>query len=108
MLNFRITEAGHRRGFTPGHLGFIPGFLSPLDQRPAREQINEAYRHGGGWRPFNGFVVQSDGTSIKYPGDPAYPCLAEAKLREETIRYYDSSWVGIFQPDGSAEFSRLD
>jgi hypothetical protein len=43
-----------------------------------------------------------------YPGDPPMPALAETRLREETIRVYDCSWVAIIQPDKRFEVCRLD
>lgn len=82
-------------------------FLSEHDPRPAAEQIDDNYAHGGGWSPFKGFTVLEDG-SIQYPGDPAHPILAETRLRDEIIRFYDSSWLMIMQPDGSYEISRID
>lgn len=91
---------------TAEHLGFIPYFFSNGDPRPAREQIDSNYQHGGGWRPFKGFKMGERG--ITYPGDPMMPLLAEAKLGKETIRIYDCAWVAIVQEDGSFEISRID
>lgn len=93
-----------------GHLGHIPEFLSERDARPAREQFDLAYRHGGGWSPMKEWERAGQGTnySIKYPGDEAMNPLAITRLREETICFYEHSWVGIFQPDGKFEISRMD
>jgi hypothetical protein len=91
---------------SPEHLGFIPSFLNEDDPRPAREQIDANYRHGGGWSPFVGFAMTRD--VLCYPGDPPMSALAETKLREETIRVYDYSWVAIVQPDGTWEVACLD
>jgi hypothetical protein len=88
-------------------LGFIPSMLSASDPRPAREQLNAAYGHGGGWDPFVGFEMNPDG-SLHYPGDPPVLALAEAKLRDETIRFYEYEWVAVIQPDGSFEVCRMD
>jgi hypothetical protein len=85
-------------------LGYIPSFLDENDPRPAAKQIDTAYV--GGWQPFPGFTMVDNG--LRYPGDPLTPLLAETKLRDETIRFYDCSWVAIVQPDGSYEISRLD
>lgn len=41
---------------TPEMLGLIPSFLSESDPRPAREQFDENYQHGGGWRPLPNFT----------------------------------------------------
>lgn len=89
-------------------LGLLPTFWSELDPRPAKVQANLAYAHGGGWQPFNGFRVASDGSSLSYPDVRPLLLLAEAKLRDETIRLYECSWVSITQPDGSVEIARMD
>ena len=88
-------------------LGFIPMFLNERDPRPAREQMNSNYSHGGGWRPLQGFKMLSNG-NLKYPGDPEYLLLFETKLRNETIRFYTSEWLAIIQEDGSFEASRVN
>lgn len=91
---------------TPEMLGWIPFFLSEDDPRPAREQFDENYRHGGGFRPLPGFTMSAE--ALHYPEDPPFALLAETKLRDETIRFYNGSWVAIVQPDGSYEVARLD
>lgn len=102
MIKFDLKYRG-----AEDYLGYIPGFLSESDTRPAREQFNDGYAHGGGWMPFNGFRMHPNG-NIQYPGDPETKLLAEAKLRDETIRVYEHAWVAIVQPDGSFEVSRMD
>ena len=87
-------------------LGFLPGMLSETDPRPAREQLDANYAHGGGWRPLPKFTITDKG--LVYPGDPPLPLLAEALLRDELIRVYVHSWVAVIQPDGSYEVSRMD
>lgn len=103
MLKFEMKHPE----MTEEHLGLIPMFLSPYDPDPAAKQINDNYQHGGGWRPFQGFIMLPDG-GIRYGKDPVLQVLAEAKLRDEIIRFYDSAWVSITQPDGSYEISRVD
>ena len=88
-------------------LGFIPHWLNEADARPAAEQLNENYSHGGGWRPFDGFELLPDG-SIQYPGDPPYRPLAEILFRRERIVFFAHSWIMIVQPDGSFEICRMD
>lgn len=88
-------------------LGDIPLWLSSDDPRPAKEQIDTAYRHGGGWDPFPGFRLLDD-NSLKYPGDPPTMPLAQTKLRDELIVFYDFSWLAIIQPDRSFEVCRVD
>jgi hypothetical protein len=89
-------------------LGFIPEFLNDLDPRPAREQFNESYAHGGGWRKFDGFEMDPKDHGITYPGDPTYMPLASLTLRDETIFIYPHAWVAIVQPDGTYEIARMD
>lgn len=89
-------------------LGFIPDFLSELDERPAKEQINENYAHGGGWLPLTGWSFDPDTLIMQYPEDPPYKPIAMAKLREERIILYPYSWVAIVQPDNTFEMARLD
>jgi len=88
-------------------LGYVPDFLNDQDPRPAKEQIDANYGHGGGWNSFPGFTMLPNG-SLSYPGDPPIPVLAETKLRDETIRFYEHAWLAIIQPDGSYEISRVD
>lgn len=94
------------RDARPEHLGYLANFLDERDPRPAREQLDAAYRHGGGWVRFEGFTMLEDGLS--YPGDPTMVLIAETKLRDETIRFYNGSWVAIVQSDGSYEIARMD
>ena len=102
MIDFTMK---HPRA-TIEHLGFIPMFFDEHDPAPAREQIDDRYRHGGGWRVHKGWTMSEEG--IFFPGDPIMPVIAEAKLRDETIRVYDMAWVAIIQPDGTFEVARID
>lgn len=103
MINFILK---HPRAHDE-MLGAIPQFLSADDPRPAAEQFNERYSHGGGWAPMSGWTMLEDG-SIKYPGDPAYPVLASAQFGREVVLVYQYAWVAIVQPDGTFEISRMD
>jgi hypothetical protein len=94
-------------GGTLDHVGILPLWLDPEDPRSAKEQLDEHYRHGGGWQPFEGFKLMKD-SSIKYPGDPAHKPLAMMKLRDEVILVYPHSWVLILQKGGSFEICRMD
>lgn len=92
-------------------VGFLPGFLDENDSRPAVEQINTAYSHGGGWMDFKGFeLVGGDGKpySLKYPGDPLTHELSRANLRKEKLVFFEHSWLAVIQPDGSFRVARLD
>ena len=92
-------------------LGLIPSFFHDNDPRSAREQIDDRYAHGGGWRPIKGFRLLPSRTIQYYdaegPEEPL-PVLAYCHLRDEVICFYAHCWVAIIQPDGSFEVSRLD
>lgn len=92
---------------THEHLGLIPYMLDPDDRRPAREQFDENYQHGGGWRPFKGHTLMPN-DDLQYPDDPPLKPLAEMRLRNERILMYEFGWVVIIQPDGSYETCRMD
>jgi len=87
-------------------VGIIPLFLLDSDPRPAKEQFDERYSFGGGWRPMSGWTLS--GNRIKYPGDPPYSPVAGCIFRTETIYVYPHAWVAIVQSDGSFEVSRMD
>lgn len=93
--------------FQQEDLGLIPFFLSNLDLRSAKEQIEANYAHGGGWNPQTEFEMIS-GNRLKYPGDPIMKPLAKAQLREETIFFYEHAYLAIVQTDGSFEAARVD
>ena len=92
---------------TPDMLGLIPHFLDAGDARPAHEQLDANYQHGGGWRPMPGFKLGHQMT-LRYPGDPALQPLAVMRLRQEEIYMYPHGFVAIVQPDGSFEAARMD
>jgi hypothetical protein len=103
-----MTWIGLHPDFTPDDLGFLPGFLSIDDPRPAKEQIDANYRHGGGWNAQPGFTLHEDG-SLHYPGDPPLKPLAMTQLREELIMFYPHDYVAIVQLVGrSFEAARID
>jgi hypothetical protein len=90
-------------------LGLIPYFIHDDDEDTAAKQF--AKRYVAGWKPRPGFIMKAN--SLIYTannGDRDVPLrlIAEAKLRDETIRFYDSAWVAVVQPDGSFEVSRMD
>jgi hypothetical protein len=108
-LRLEIHEIVLYGNATPDVVGMIPDFLDYEDPRPAAEQFNERYAHGGGWRPHNmtKFKLLKDG-SIKYPGDKAMKPRAAWQFRDERIIVYDMALVLILQKDGSFEISRMD
>lgn len=94
-------------------IGYLGLMLDDENPKPAREQFNDAYQHGGGWQPFEGFKMAED-SSIQYgdpnepDADPPYVPIARAKLRDEKIIMYPHGWVAIVQPDGTYEIARMD
>jgi hypothetical protein len=93
--------------------GILPEFLDQNDPRPAREQFNERYAHGGGWSPSKGWQLLKDDSiyyskSVEEGEDPRHPPLARIKFRDESIVIYDHAWVAIIQKDRSFEVSRMD
>jgi hypothetical protein len=101
-----IWEPKHPQS-SADHLGLLPTMVSSFDPHPAVEQLDASYAHGGGWRPFPGFTMKPNG-NLAYKGDPDTPLLWEAKLRDETIRVYESAWVAVVQPDGAFQVCRMD
>jgi hypothetical protein len=91
---------------TPDHLGVLPEMLSENDPRPAKEQFNEHYRHGGGWSPLPNMTMLN--YVLHYPGDPPFRPFAMACLRDEIILFYDHAIVAVVRPDGSFEACRMD
>ena len=90
-------------------IGFLGGMLDEDDPRPAKEQFDANYQHGGGWQRFDGHTFGGlDNPSLKYPGDPVLYPVARAKLRDESIFLYPYSWVCIVQPNGDYEVARMD
>ena len=74
----------------------LPDFIDQNDPRPAREQFDANYAHGGGWHPIEGFIHRK-GVTIEYPGDPPYHPIAMWPLRNELIVVYRYGLVAIFQ-----------
>jgi hypothetical protein len=89
-------------------LGYLPLFLNDDDQRPAVEQLDANYRHGGGWRPMQGWTFDPKTLAIRYPGDPTLKPIAEMRLRKERILVYPHDWVVVVQPDNSFQIARMD
>ena len=91
-------------------VGYIPQFFNDEDERSAKEQVNRAYAHGGGFQPFEGFTLNSPerDASLSYPDDPPMKEVSRTKLRDETIILFQHAWLAIVQPDGSFEVARID
>jgi hypothetical protein len=103
MIHFELL---HPR-VTEWHIGYLSTMLGADDPRPARQQLDEHYQHGGGWRPMAGFqLTRSNG--LKYSGEPILRPIAQAQLRDEHILLYPHDWVAIVQPDRRFEVCRMD
>lgn len=102
MLNFTNMSA----------VGLIPTFLDTFDPRPAREQLDRNYRHGGGWFALDSFDIRDafipGRAKLIYPGDSPMREISRAQLRDETIIVFQYAFVAIVQADGSFEVSRMD
>ena len=94
--------------FNPEQLGFIPSFLDDEDPRPAAEQLDANYQHGGGWRPLSGWGFNKRTLELTYPGDPPVKPIAFTTLRREKILFYPYAQVMVLQPDMTFEVSRMD
>jgi hypothetical protein len=91
-----------------GLTGYLPYMFSADDPRPAREQINQRYAHGGGWEPQDGFDLDVDTLVARYPGDPPFHAIAFAMLQREMIVLFEHEYLAIVQPDGSFEMARVN
>ena len=97
-----------REGHRPEELGIVPFMIDQTDPRPAREQFDANYRHGGGWRPIEGFTLNPDG-SLSYPGDPDLEPFAMMPLHDdETILFYPYALVAILRNGHKPEVARMD
>ena len=101
--------------FKPAYpAGLLNMMLETEDDRPAKEQFDERYAHGGGWSSFGGDKwtidkpLSKEAVTLTYDGDEAYPELARATMRDETVILFESSWVAIIQPDATFEVARMD
>jgi len=112
-LDWHLNEVMEKRfGFNAciEAMGLIPMMLTEADIRPAYEQLNERYAHGGGWNPqLPGKWVLDQDSNLRFPGDPAMQPIASANLHgAETILIYPHAWVCIVQRDGSFSVARMD
>jgi hypothetical protein len=89
------------------NLGLLPDIVSSKDPRSVKEQIEDKYRHGGGWRPINNFTMR--GQILYYPGDPPFKPNAYIQIRDELVIFYQmGSLLAVIQKDSSFEVTRVD
>lgn len=123
MLEFKLLDPR----VTEDHLGLIPQFLWDSDPRPAIEQIDERYAHGGGWRPMDKFLplgvynfAEGVAPKLRYPGDPPFQPYAMAVLHgaenrvypdgveQEVFVIYEYAICAIFRAGELHSVARLD
>jgi hypothetical protein len=92
----------------PVDLGYLPDILLADDPRPVREQLDDRYRHGGGWHEQPPGFKLGPGMILKWPGDPPYPPLAATLIGDELVVFYPHAFLAVFQPDGSFSVTRVD
>lgn len=95
----------------PETLGDLPNIFLSDDPRPAKQQANERYRHGGGWQQQQGWKFNKVTKQISYPGDAPLSWLAMTALplSHEIVALYPHDYVIIVRDgDGSFEVARMD
>jgi hypothetical protein len=130
MIEFQYLEAAKHYYMEPAGenaVGLVCDFFDVNDTRPAKEQLDDRYSHGGGFDPLRGFIMLIDG-SIMYPdysednedGDDELdkdedevegeilPVLATATLHGERINIYPGGYLAIIQSNGDFAVTRCD
>jgi hypothetical protein len=94
--------------FSAEGLGFLPDILLNDDKRSVKDQLEDRYRHGGGWRPIPGLTMTPSRT-LRFPGDPPYRPSAITKINHELVIFYrQASLLAVVQPDKSFTVVRVD
>lgn len=92
-------------------LGAIPHFIRESDERDVIDQIDDRYKHGGGWINMTvgkGGWELHEGNSLKFPGDPKISPFAWTQFRGDRICFYDHAVVAVIRKDGSFRVARID
>ena len=92
----------------PELCGLIPHFLFAHDPRPLRQQIDERYSHGGGWRSMGGWRFNRKKWAIRYGDDPPLQPLGGAALNGEICVVFPDAWVMVMRDDEHFDIARLD
>lgn len=93
--------------YPPSQLSILAGMLSEDNPMSAKEQLDIGYSQYGGWRPMQGFTLQTN-RALRYPGDPPLFPWACTHLKDEAILVYPGDWILILQNDDSFEVCRMD
>lgn len=88
--------------------GMVTAMLDPNDPRSTIQQLDEGYRHGGGWHHFDGFELDMDNYNLTYPGDPPYRPIEATQLRDDLIILYPHAWFLVLHPDKTWQVCRMD
>lgn len=96
--------------FHPEDLGFLWDILDSSDKRPVKEQLEDRYRHGGGWSPFGQGQWKLDRMTmtLRYPGDPPMKPLAMTAVGPEHVFFYPHAMLLVLQPNGDFDVTRVD
>lgn len=87
--------------------GLLPVVLQSGNSRPAREQLQDRYSHGGGYMPVPGNWSLTVGPvgrwSLGYPGDPPYREVSRAYLphSRELLVLFECSFMVIVESAGN-------
>jgi hypothetical protein len=105
-----LSRWAHQHRLTYDALGWIPQFLHTDDDRPAKEQIDANYQHGGGWHEANedGHWKITENGLQGDPDDPPYKMVASCRVGADEVMLFDSGWCAITHPDGTMNVARLD
>lgn len=97
---------------TPEMLGYLPYLVTDALDTPAREQLEITYAHGGGVRPNTTMTLhdwsEPGKATLTYPNDPPMEEIARAQRRDETLIFFDCSWLAIVQANGDYLITRMD
>jgi hypothetical protein len=86
----------------------LPDILLASDKRPVKEQLEDRYAHGGGWRPIPGMRMTRDYV-LHFPGDPPFKPAAYSAFGDEIVIFYPQcSLLAVVHPDASYEVCRVD
>ena len=113
MITFKATSL-----FPHFDFGMLPSIFWKGDERPASEQLDERYSYGGGFSPLDGgweldtLNVIEEGMpefyTLTYPNDSPVNEIGRAQLNDETLVFFQHSWLAIIQSDGSFVVTRVD
>lgn len=109
ILDWQFNTQHYTQHYAEAALGLIPAFVSADDPRPAWEQFDDNYAHGGGWNPMLPGKWKLDELDyLHYPGDPPMAPVAMALLRDERILVYPHAFVCIVSASGDFSLARMD